>query len=124
MILRLARGLFAALLVAALIAVPVLAIRSVNPPAEQRLPAQVGDAEGSGEEDSDTDEKDEEGKGPPWAKDGDGPPFGNAWGYWLNKGGEEACERIVARMQTHRGEGPPADLRDRITNELGCDLPE
>jgi len=151
-------GLFAALLVAALIAVPVLAIRSANP-ASEHAPVQAGDAE-TGAGDSDTDEQDEEGKGPPWAKkgdgppfgnawghrrandhdtagddddndgngppwarDGDGPPFGNAWGHWLNKGGDEACERIAARIQAHPGEGPPADIHDRITSELGCDLP-
>ena len=61
--------------------------------------------------------------GPPWASEGDGPPWGLAWGHWLKHGGEGVCERIAARMDAHPDATVPEDLRQRLQDELGCDLP-
>lgn len=65
-----------------------------------------------------------DGRGPSWATAGDGPPFGLASGYWVHHGGADACERIAARMETHPGEHPPADIRQKLTDKLGCNLAE
>lgn len=62
-------------------------------------------------------------RGPKWAGAGDGPPWGMAWGHWLEHDVEDACARIAVRMEAHPNASVPEDLRERIENELGCDLP-
>lgn len=62
--------------------------------------------------------------GPKWATEGDGPPWGMAWGHWLSHDDlDNVCARIAARMEARPDAAVPEDLRGRIESELGCNLP-
>ena len=80
----------------------------------------------AGRDDDEDSEAEAEGngrRGPKWAGEGDGPPWGLAWGYWLEHGGDDVCARIAARLEAHPDAPVPEDLRERLKNELGCELP-
>ena len=147
---RLARTTLLALLVLAVVGLPALAIRASNAAPGPVAAVDAEGTEG-GKGKADDREREGKGRppwagagtGPPWAgagkagvdrpgkgsgpawareREGDGPPWGLAWGYWLVKGGADACERISARMNAHPGEVPPPDMRKKIKQQLGCNL--
>ena len=114
---RLIRSILAALVVVALVGVPVLALRP-EAAAEPRAPLDtVGSqtapeprvADEHAELDEEADDDDGEGRrGPPWASEGDGPPWGPPpWAGQGEETDETDGEGRGGPPWASEGDGPP-----------------